>query len=423
MMGVPRLDEARRMLGAGLSLTLALGLFLTAFGGVRTTDAVDCRIADGREPAPGCEVSVVRPARIQAEAGDVWVSLAPAEVLIYGSTEGKAVYRGLLADGSETAEPAPNASGEQGNGGLRAAGLELARYTVQAGDTLSSIAERFKIDVSTLVQANSLARDAALSVGARLLVPPEIGVVHRVQAGDTLQALVERYAADFDKTARVNGLQSPYTLQIGQSVLLPGGKLPPPPPEPPKPEPQPARDAEAPQPGQALAASIELPPAPLPLPTSATPSRAAFILMAAEAARESQRQTGVPASVTIAQAILESDWGVSKLSKDYNNFFGIKGDRPGTAGVAWFDTWEVINGVSVVQHAAFRAYNRPADSFVDHGWFFIQNPRYGAAMAARKDPRQFAREINRAGYATDPDYAPKLIGLMDRYNLYAYDLP
>jgi flagellar protein FlgJ len=66
-------------------------------------------------------------------------------------------------------------------------------------------------------------------------------------------------------------------------------------------------------------------------------------------------------------------------------------------------------------------YNSVAESFVDHGQFFLENRRYAAAMAARADPRQFAREINRAGYATDPAYATKLIGLMDRYDLYRFD--
>jgi flagellar protein FlgJ len=164
-------------------------------------------------------------------------------------------------------------------------------------------------------------------------------------------------------------------------------------------------------------------PKPLPAPPDATSQQGRFILTAAEAARESQRVTGVPASVTIAQAILETFWGTSRLARENNNYFGIKArEHPGTAGVVWYDVWEVINGASVMQSAPFRAYKSPADSFVDHGQFFQQNPRYAAALAARDDPRQFAREINRAGYATDPGYAPKLIGLMDRFNLYAYDL-
>jgi flagellar protein FlgJ len=147
-----------------------------------------------------------------------------------------------------------------------------------------------------------------------------------------------------------------------------------------------------------------------------------FIGSIAEAAVESADSTGVPASVTIAQAILESYWGSSRLAHEANNFFGIKAQtHGGTAGSVSFNVWEVIGGRSVVQTQAFRAYNTIADSFIDHGQFFVENGRYAAAMAARDDPKQFAIEINRAGYATDPAYASKLIGLMDRYDLYRYD--
>jgi flagellum-specific peptidoglycan hydrolase FlgJ len=199
------------------------------------------------------------------------------------------------------------------------------------------------------------------------------------------------------------------------------------------PQPVPDRDAQAQGDAGArepltLASSIEagpavVPPEPeLPAPTGATQQQARFILAAAEAARESQHNTGVPASVTIAQSILESNWGGSRLSVENNNYFGIKAkSQQGTAGVVWYDTWEVIGGANLVQREPFRAYERMADSFTDHGWFFHQNPRYAGALAARDDPKQFAREINRAGYATDPAYAPKLIGLMDRFNLYAFD--
>jgi hypothetical protein len=161
----------------------------------------------------------------------------------------------------------------------------------------------------------------------------------------------------------------------------------------------------------------------LPRPTGANGSEASFILTAAAAARVSQRETGVPASVTIAQAILESSWGKSRLSKDNNNYFGIKArDGADPSQVAWYDTWEVVDGENISVQAPFRAYQNAADSFVDHGRFFIRNSRYRPALAVKDDPQQFAAEISRAGYATDPDYAPKLIRLMDRFNLYAYDL-
>jgi flagellum-specific peptidoglycan hydrolase FlgJ len=158
------------------------------------------------------------------------------------------------------------------------------------------------------------------------------------------------------------------------------------------------------------------------LPTLGNTPQERFIASIAEAAVVSQDQTGVPASVTIAQAILESYWGSSRLAREANNYFGIKAQtRTGPAGAVWFDVWEVIGGRNVMQSEPFRAYNNVAESFVDHGRFFTENSRYARALAARDDPQQFAREVNRAGYATDPAYAGKLIGLMDRYNLYRFD--
>ena len=304
---------------------------------------------------------------------------------------------------------------------------KLSSYTVQAGDTLSKIAARFKVSVETLVWANDLADPDLVVLGARLFIPPADGVLHRVRPGDTVADLVQFYGSDLQQTIQLNDLEAPFVILVGQRLLLPGGKMPvlardPAPAV--KPSNPPAPDAQTPRQDSGLAASIEAPVrAALPAPPNATPQQVAFILNAAEAARESQGKTGVPASVTIAQAILESYWGTSRLARENNNYFGIKArERPGTAGVVWYNVWEVIDGANVVQAEPFRAYKTAADSFVDHGWFFHNNGRYAGALAARGDPKQFAREINRAGYATDPAYAPKLIGLMDRFNLYAYDL-
>ena len=72
--------------------------------------------------------------------------------------------------------------------------------------------------------------------------------------------------------------------------------------------------------------------------------------------------------------------------------------------------------------AGFKAYSTLADSIVDHGHWFIDNSRYAPALAVKDNPRAFARAIADAGYATDPGYAPKLITLMDRFDLYAYDM-
>jgi len=177
------------------------------------------------------------------------------------------------------------------------------------------------------------------------------------------------------------------------------------------------------------------PPVPLPLAPDLTAGAAVrvperqsfgtgqeFIEAVGRAARRSAQTTGVPASVTVAQAILESDWGRSRLTRQGNNLFGIKAlGVPGPAGVVSLATWEHEDGSDVAVQAPFKAYFTLEESIVDHGRFFTRNKRYAAALAVASDPRAFAQAIQDAGYATDPSYAVKLIRLMDRYDLYRFD--
>jgi hypothetical protein len=174
------------------------------------------------------------------------------------------------------------------------------------------------------------------------------------------------------------------------------------------------------------------PPVPLPsLPAAGagrTPERhtfgsgAEFIDAVGRAAQHSMKTTGVPASVTVAQAILESDWGRSRLTRQGNNLFGIKAlGTGGPAGMVSMGTWEHVDGEDVVVEARFKAYYTLEESIDDHGRFFTRNRRYAAALAVADDARAFAAAIQDAGYATDPSYATKLIRLMDRYDLYRFD--
>ncbi|WP_395806662.1 glucosaminidase domain-containing protein [Archangium minus] len=146
----------------------------------------------------------------------------------------------------------------------------------------------------------------------------------------------------------------------------------------------------------------------------------AFIDRVAADAIKSQRQTGVPASVTLAQALLESGAGKSGLATKGNNFFGIKGEGP--AGHVTMPTKEYSRsqGWHTVD-ANFRKYNTPAESFADHGKFLRENKRYANAFKHTDDAAQFAREIHRAGYATDPGYADKLISIINKYDLQRFD--
>jgi flagellum-specific peptidoglycan hydrolase FlgJ len=145
----------------------------------------------------------------------------------------------------------------------------------------------------------------------------------------------------------------------------------------------------------------------------------AFIGEVAPGAVATQRKYGIPAAVTIAQAIDESGWGRSNLATRDHNLFGIKGTGP--AGSDPQSTQEYENGQMVTRAAAFRVYHDIAESIDDHGRLLATSGHYTQAMADRQNPNAFASALTGA-YATDPDYGAKLISLMRRYNLYRYDV-
>lgn len=267
----------------------------------------------------------------------------------------------------------------------------LSDYVVEPGDTVNRIASRHGISAQTVVRVNRLPDPNYIQPGQILQIMSVDGTIHQVREGDTATSIAEAYGVALDELLAANQLDDPNTLPLFTVLMVPN------PTREPEDKPilacQPARRAELP-----------------------------FIARIVGPAQASQRATGVPASVTIAQAILETAWGTSFLAREANNYFGIKAyGRGGTDGVVWIDTWEVENGENVTRKAPFRKYKTVADSLLDHGWFFHENPRYARALEARGDPREFARRIASAGYATDPAYASKLISLMERYGLFHYD--
>lgn len=159
-------------------------------------------------------------------------------------------------------------------------------------------------------------------------------------------------------------------------------------------------------------------------PTVPPANAAQFIARTAGPARAGYRQYKVPASVTIAQAILESGWGGSWLTRRDHSYFGIKcfGGPGGIAvGCRTYATSECDGTKCYRTTASFRAYRNATGSFADHGRFLTVNPRYKRAFAYSRDPNRFAVEIHKAGYATSPTYAQSLINLMKKYDLYRYD--
>jgi LysM repeat protein len=126
------------------------------------------------------------------------------------------------------------------------------------------------------------------------------------------------------------------------------------------------------------------------------------------------KRTGIPASITLAQGMIESDYGRSTLAKDANNHFGIKCHNDWT-------------GPKVYHHddgrdECFRKYNKPEDSFYDHSEFLKSASRYRFLFdLSPTDYKGWAQGLKKAGYATNPEYANMLIRTIEEKNLGYYD--
>lgn len=132
----------------------------------------------------------------------------------------------------------------------------------------------------------------------------------------------------------------------------------------------------------------------------------------ADAAEEAEKVTGVPAKFMMGQAALETGWGKRVIrnhdGSSSNNLFGIKAG-PGWKGkVATAVTTEYVNGKPHTRVEKFRSYASHADAFKDYARMLSNNPRYEKVLAHGGDATTFAHGLQRAGYATDPQYAAKL---------------
>lgn len=126
-------------------------------------------------------------------------------------------------------------------------------------------------------------------------------------------------------------------------------------------------------------------------------------------------------SLTIAQAILESGWGQSSLTKKANALFGIKAGAGWQGKVYSCKTQECYDGVNFTQETAcFRAYDSWEASVADHTAFLCGLARY-RAVVGEQDYKAACHAVKAAGYATDPDYAGKLIRLIETYQLRRFD--
>lgn len=140
----------------------------------------------------------------------------------------------------------------------------------------------------------------------------------------------------------------------------------------------------------------------------------AYIESYRDIAQEEMLQYGIPASITLAQGILESGAGRGELTKKAQNHFGIKCHREWTGERVYHDDDEA--------QECFRKYKDPKYSFRDHSLFLTTRSRYQNLFNLRKDDyKGWAKGLKKAGYATDPKYPDKLINIVERYKLDDYD--
>jgi flagellar protein FlgJ len=128
----------------------------------------------------------------------------------------------------------------------------------------------------------------------------------------------------------------------------------------------------------------------------------------------------VKPEVLIAQAALETGWGrhvVSQNGGSSHNLFNIKAGGDWSGPTVSVTTLEYREGVAVRETARFRAYASEAESFADYLQLIEQSPRYALAVEKAGDGEQYLRELQRAGYATDPRYADKVLAILARGDL------
>lgn len=148
--------------------------------------------------------------------------------------------------------------------------------------------------------------------------------------------------------------------------------------------------------------------------TSTKSTTELYIEKYSEVAKQEMERHGIPASITLAQGILESGSGYGELTVRSNNHFGIKCHRGWEGERVYHDDDE--------DQECFRKYANPAYSFSDHSLFLTGRSRYASLFKLPKDDyKAWAKGLKNAGYATDRKYPQKLISLIERYELYKYD--
>lgn len=160
-----------------------------------------------------------------------------------------------------------------------------------------------------------------------------------------------------------------------------------------------------------------------PVEVAQVPQSELFIDEIAPHAKVIQERHNILPSIILGQAILESDWGQSQLAATYGNLFGIK--AYGDGDKVNLGTSEFVNGKWIEIKADFRVYPNWQASMDDHALLFVNgvdwNPNLYHGVIEATTYQEAAQALQEAGYATDPDYRQKIVGVIETYGLHQYD--
>jgi len=168
---------------------------------------------------------------------------------------------------------------------------------------------------------------------------------------------------------------------------------------------------------QTVAATGRSGTAPLPASLQGKERQVGFLKLHDSAAKAAEAETGIPATFMVAQAAHESGWGRHEIrnadGSSSFNLFGIKAGSDWKGPTTTVTTTEVVNGQPRKVQAKFRAYESYEESFKDYAKLMKDNPRYSKVVSAGSSAQGFAHGLQRAGYATDPEYAKKLTNMIN----------
>ena len=151
-----------------------------------------------------------------------------------------------------------------------------------------------------------------------------------------------------------------------------------------------------------------------------------FIRQLKPAAKNAAQKLGAKTEAVLAIAALETGWGQHVISTpdgtSSNNLFGVKADKAWNKDQVIATTLEFEGGIMQKHRESFRQYASAQDSMQDFANFLTQNPRYETALSKADNPQRFIEELHKAGYATDPDYAEKVLSVMEKVNAMTQDI-